>query len=117
MLETELDYEEWSIRKESEDGDPILHMYLEPKAAMDGETAKELFHERLAAHNPFYGDYAKMIGKDAIKVTMLNPGAFMGYMQEMNARGADLAHIKPPHMNASDDIINMLLDHSAKAAS
>ncbi|KAA3645692.1 MAG: GH3 auxin-responsive promoter [Chloroflexi bacterium] len=116
MLETEIDYEEWSIRKESEDSDPILHLYFEPKEMMDGDTVKKLFHERLAAHNPFYADYADMIGKDAIKVTMLHPGAFMGYMQEMNERGADLAHIKPPHMNASDEIIAMLLDHSKKAA-
>ena len=116
MIETGIEYEDWSIRKESEGSDPILHVFFEPKEMVSSDLVKEVFHDRLAALNPFYADYAQMIGKDAIKVTILQPGSFMGYMREMNSRGQDLAHIKPPHMNASDEILNTLLKHSVSAS-
>jgi hypothetical protein len=57
-----------------------------------------------------------MIGKPALAVTLLYPGTFQAYMQEKQAMGADLSHLKPAHMNPSDDTIQMLLklDKSAR---
>jgi hypothetical protein len=39
----------------------------------------------------------------------LCPGTFLNYMHEQRAAGADLSHIKPSHMNASDEVITRLL--------
>jgi len=44
-----------------------------------------------------------------LKVTLLKPGTFRAYVAEKAASGADLAHMKPPHMNPSDDMVEMLL--------
>jgi hypothetical protein len=33
----------------------------------------------------------------------------MRYMAAQHAAGADMAHLKPPHMNAPDDVIQKLL--------
>jgi len=49
-----------------------------------------------------------MIGKQALKVTILSKGTYQKYMAAKQQSGADLAHLKPAHMNATDDMINML---------
>jgi hypothetical protein len=59
--------------------------------------------------NSFYADYEALIAKPSLDVKLLNPGTFQAYMKEKVLAGADLAHLKPPHMNASDDIIHLLL--------
>ena len=45
-----------------------------------------------------------MIQKQSLEVTKLKPGAFNHFMMEQHAAGADLAHLKPPHMNDRDEI-------------
>ncbi len=50
-----------------------------------------------------------MIDENPFVVKIFKPDTFRGYMLEMVEAGADLAHLKPPHMNASDDVINTLL--------
>jgi hypothetical protein len=42
-------------------------------------------------------------------VTILPAGSFQKYYEKRKASGVDLAHLKPPHMNASDTIIQDLL--------
>jgi hypothetical protein len=58
-----------------------------------------------------YSDYAAMICSDSLRVTVLKKGAFMNYIREKQAQGADLAHLKPAHMNPTDSELNVLLDH------
>jgi len=112
ILKTEIAYEEWAIRKEISDGNPILHLYIELSQKLDAAFVQKHVHESIKALNPSYADYETMIGKPALKVTTLAPGSFRAYMMDMNAAGADLAHIKPPHMNASDTVIDLLLKHN-----
>ena len=50
-----------------------------------------------------------MVDPDALKVTVLESGSFNEYQQVKVAQGADMAHLKPPHMNASDEVIQLLL--------
>ena len=51
-----------------------------------------------------------------LRVTLLSPGTFLRYVQERKAAGADLAHLKPPHMNAPDAVIADLLRVSEAVA-
>lgn len=110
--ETGIEYNEWAIRKETHDGDPILRLYMEPKQNVDRETIRHKVHEALKGVNSFYADYESMIEKPALDVTVLTPGTFQAYMMEKQAAGADLSHLKPPHMNASDEVIETLLKHN-----
>lgn len=110
--ETGIEYHDWAIRKETRDGEPILKLYVEPAAPMDKETIRHRVHEALKGINSFYADYDAMIQKPALDVTVLKPGTFQAYMLEKQAAGADLAHLKPPHMNASDEVIETLLRHN-----
>jgi GH3 auxin-responsive promoter len=103
-------YNEWAIRKETHDGEPILQLYMEPAAAIDRETIQRKVHEALKGLNSFYADYETMIDKKALEVTLLAPGTFQAYMKEKQQAGADLAHLKPPHMNPSDETIDQLME-------
>jgi phenylacetate-coenzyme A ligase PaaK-like adenylate-forming protein len=109
VLGTKIKYEEWTIRKEIADGNPFLHLYIELKENVDRSIVEQKVHESLKALNPFYADYEAMIEKKPLQVTLLAPGTFQAYMREMHRSGADLAHLKPPHMNASDSVMKLLL--------
>jgi hypothetical protein len=106
---TGINYNEWSIRKETEGGEPILRLYMETVGQNDQETVQRKVHQALKDINSFYADYEALIAKPSLDVKLLNPGTFQAYMKEKVLAGADLAHLKPPHMNASDDIIHLLL--------
>lgn len=109
---TGIEYNEWAIRKETHEGDPILRLYMETKTPEDKAVIQHKVHEALKGLNSFYADYDAMISKPALDVTVLTPGTFQAYMLEKQAAGADLAHLKPPHMNASDEVIETLLRHN-----
>ena len=100
------------MRKEFRDNKPFLHLYFEPKEAVDEDTILGKVDECLKTLNPFYADYETMIDKNALQVTVLSPGSFAGYMRNKKAAGADLSHLKPPHMNASDQDIDILLGNN-----
>ena len=44
-----------------------------------------------------------------VKVIILSEGAFERYYQEKNNTDVELAYLKPPHMNASSDMIESLV--------
>lgn len=112
IINTGIPYQEWSIRKEVKDSEPYLRLYIELMGERDAEEVRTAVHAQLKELNPYYADYETMLQKRALEVTLLSPGSFQGYMAEKHAAGADLAQLKPPHMNPSDDIIRLLLKHS-----
>ena len=60
------------------------------------------FHEDLA-------DMEKIFGDDQMKLTILPNGAFDRYIEMQRLAGADLAHIKPSHMQPKAYVIEKLL--------
>jgi hypothetical protein len=103
------EYVDWVARKEAQDV-PILHLYIEPKRpyTYSEEELADSIHEQLKLLNEDYEDLERFFGFKPLKITLLPEGAFREYMAEKRAAGADLAHIKPPHMNPSDSIIESL---------
>jgi hypothetical protein len=109
IINTQVQNIDWSIRKEIVNGGPILHLYIEPVDEIDKEDFRVRLRKQFGELNPFYADYEKMIDPDALKITYLKSGSFQAYQKAKVAQGADLAHLKPPHMNASDEVIQLLL--------
>lgn len=109
IVNTGIPFEDWVMRKESRDNKPFLHLFIELKEAVDQDIIQAKIDECLKILNPFYADYEAMIDDNPLQVTMLSPGSFNAFMKKQQATGADLAHLKPPHMNASDEVINILL--------
>jgi hypothetical protein len=116
---TNIPYADWTVRTETIEGRPALHVYLELK---DGYVASEKGVAR-AIHDQFkilddgfiYSDLENMLGDvdsvldlKPIEVTLLPEGAFANYIAQRRAEGADLAHLKPRHINPSEKELSLL---------
>lgn len=108
-------YREWTVRKEVR-GKPILHLYLEPRenGYITEEQIAESVHHELKRLDAPYADLEAFLGLRPLEVTLLPENAFEDYMSRQQAAGADLAHLKPPHINPSDGIIDCLVNGTAK---
>jgi hypothetical protein len=105
-----LPYIDWVARKEIHDAEPILHLYIEAKAdqAFNEGDAKEKIDGILQGFIPDYSDLKTMLKKDPLRISTLPQGAFAKYMKFQQDAGADLAHMKPPHMQPPDEIMKRL---------
>jgi len=112
MVNTGIRYEEWSARKEKVGEEPVVRLYVELKQEIEVKELERLIHQELATINQDYRDLEKMIGVRPLRVTLLPAGSFQRYYEERKRSGADLAHMKPPHMNASDTVIQNLLNYA-----
>ena len=99
----------WSAMKEYDSNQAYLRLYLELKEIREVNEIEKIIDQQLQAIDIDYKDLDKMLGLNPIKVTLLSPGTFNRYYEEKQREGADLAHLKPPHMNASNSIIQRLI--------
>lgn len=104
-----VNYEDWTIRKEYAKDKPVLHLYIELKDRLNGKDVENLIHDNLKAVDNNYNNLEAMLGIRPLKVTLLSRGTFERYYREKQAAGMDLAHLKPPHINAFDGVIESLL--------
>jgi hypothetical protein len=109
IVNTGIKYEDWSARKEYEQNKPVLHLYIELKQETEPMELEKLIHQELVNIYPDYRDLESMLGIRPLRVTLLPAGSFQRYYEKKKMSGADLAHLKPPHMNASDTVIQDLL--------
>jgi len=109
-----LDHAEWSIRKEAENGDPKLHLYMELDNRLKPAEVTSSLHQELKKIDCFYNDLDTMMDIRPLEVTMLRPGTFSDYYEETKKLGMELPLRKPPRMNAPDDVINKLVLLSIK---
>jgi hypothetical protein len=109
---TGVQYQDWAARKEFMSEDVTLHIYLEPKPSEN--IAIEEFGGRFALElsgiSPEFGDLEEILGRNPVKISLLQPGSFDAYMKQKQEEGANLAHIKPPHMQPSDQVLSRLLE-------
>jgi hypothetical protein len=112
IANTGLKHEDWSARKENEQNQPIIRIYIELKEKMEAKEVERLIHQELIAINRDYEDLESTLGIQPLRVTILPAGSFKRYYERKKASGADLAHLKPPHMNASDVVIQDFLEQA-----
>lgn len=104
-------YQDWVVKQERDEQKHKLHFYIEPKGGVEiiaGQPAVAI-SKQLRSVNPFYCVYEDR-REVAVEVTVLPTGAFALYTARQRASGADLAHLKPPHVNPSDDVVDFLLN-------
>jgi len=111
---TGVDFVDWVARKEVVDKNPTIHIYIEPKASekMSNEVITDGIDRALDGLNPDYTEISRFHGVRPIKVTLLPAGAFNRYTEVRRIQGSDPAHLKPPHMNPRDSVIDILLGAS-----
>jgi len=111
---TGIPYADWTARKEVGETSK-LHLYLELKdnyIASEKGVATAVYDQIKRLDNGFIHrdlvSIERLIGFKPIEVTLLPKGAFANYIAQRRAEGADLAHLKPPHVNPSEKVLSWL---------
>jgi len=114
----DIPYVDWTARKEIVGGRPILNLYVELKdnyIASEKSIVAAVYDEllkldRMYRYNIYstYGDPESVLGLKPIQVTLLPHGAFSSYIAQRQAEGVDSGHLKPPHINPSDEVLSLL---------
>lgn len=109
IANTGVKHKDWSIRKEYKQNEPVLRLYIELDEEIEVDKLEELIHQELVTLYQEYKSLENLLAIRPLKITALPSGSFQRYYRAKQAAGADLAHLKPPHMNASDSNIRELL--------
>ncbi len=112
---TKIPYRDWTARKEIGET-PKLHLYLELDdnyIASEKDVATAVYEQikKLDDGLYIYKDLAsleRLIGFKPIEVTLLPAGVFANYKAQRQIEGAELVHLKPPHINPSDKVLSLL---------
>ena len=115
ISQSKFGYTDWTVRKETEDKNPVLRIYIElTDSRYDEEKIANDIHENLKKLHSAYKDLEEIVGLKPIRITALFPGTFKRYMAEKAASGADLGHYKPHRINPPDEALEALLSLSGK---
>ena len=111
---TGIPYTDWIAYKK--EGESVLQVCLEPAdgfRASPAEVAEAIYGQIImldddARNVNIRKDFANFIDFK-LEVTLLPRGTFSRYTARRQATGADLAHLKPPHVNPPDAVLSYLL--------
>jgi hypothetical protein len=114
-----VDYEDWFAYRIP--GEQVLNLYIELKngAPIDEkELMKSIYENMIHSDDEFtssltHDDLMNMVGFE-INVNLLPVGTFSNYTARRQAEGADLAHLKPPHINPPEKILGVLAPETEK---
>jgi hypothetical protein len=115
LQKTGIAYKDWIAYRKS--GESVLNLFVELKngsntSESDVESAVYKYlmksNEEAHARSTFLDDPADIVDFK-VKVAFLPSGTFTKYTSQKQAEGADLAHLKPPHINPSDEVLSRLL--------
>ena len=118
--DTGIPYEDWIAYKEP--GESLLKLYIEFKdgSAVDKEAlAKEMTERLLHSDDDEYttstahDDLEDMVNF-RVEITSLPQGSFAQYTAQKRAEGADLAHLKPSHLQPSEEMLTLLVTKPKK---
>jgi len=107
-------YEDWTAYKESEKS--VLRVLIELKNGSElteTEVAREIYKQIMESDSDehkmslTFDDWSSEVNF-GVEVTLLSKGAFANYTAQRRAEGADLAHLKPPHINPSEKVLSLL---------
>lgn len=112
IVNTGVKFEEWTAFKEYDQSQTYIHLYLELKEKRASEEMVEMIDHQLQIIDVDYRDIEAWLELHPVRVTLLSPGTFQRFYEERHKGGADLAQLKPSHMNTSEDIVQRLLQLS-----
>jgi hypothetical protein len=111
-------YEDWIAYKEP--GEPVLRLFIELKdgcRASSDDISKAIYQQITKSEDDTRSlipdEFAVMIDFKVV-TTLLPQGAFAKFTAQRQAEGADLAHLKPPHINPSDEVLTLLVTKPEK---
>jgi hypothetical protein len=110
-----LAYTGWTARKETNDK-PAFHLHIElaENGQADAEQVAAAVHEELKKLDTPYAELEAFTDLRPLEVTLLPRNAFKCYKQKQQTSGADLAQLKPSHINPGINTIDFLVNTLAK---
>ncbi|MFC1952166.1 GH3 auxin-responsive promoter family protein [Chloroflexota bacterium] len=105
-------YVDWVACKDFEENKNILRIYLELQEVKDIAEMETMIHKQLKEVDTDYSDVESYLELQPVRINLLSSGTFDRYIQEKRKEGADLAHLKPPHINPPEAVIQCLLQFS-----
>ena len=112
IANTGIRFTDWSACKEYEDNQTFLRLYIELKEHRKAEEIETMIDEQLKIIDTDYKDIDAYLKLQPVRVTLLSPGTFQSYVEKKKSEGADLAHLKPSHVNPPEAVIQRLLELS-----
>jgi phenylacetate-coenzyme A ligase PaaK-like adenylate-forming protein len=115
---TGIPYRDWAASKEN-GRISKLRLFLELKDNHDiseEEVAKAVYEQIKLLDNGLYvytefDSLEKFIDFQPIEVTLLPEGTFDNYKANRQLEGSSRKHLKPPHINPSEEAVSLLLDN------
>ncbi len=106
--------EDWVARKETREGKPTLHIYVEMRKEYTAKDLLENLHAELTKSDAGYRDLSGMMGIHPLLVTILKQGSFKNYSIIRHKAGYELAMQRPARMNAVEEDIQELMGIPSK---
>ena len=103
---TAIPYVDWAAREEQKEDRSFLHVYLELKGDIklaEDSIARAIYAELQKMDEGFiYANVRPVPDNVPVIISLLPKGAFENHINLRRSQGADLAHLKPRHINPSD---------------
>jgi len=109
---TGLVYVDWVAQKDTKDKYPTLHLYIEltKPGSVSEDQVQEMIRQAFSERYSDYNDMKQILNIEPVHVSILPGSAFTAFMKAMADEGADLGHLKPSHMQPSDNILMKLVN-------
>jgi hypothetical protein len=112
IANTRIKYTDWLACKEYERNQSFLRLYLELKEEREATEVEAMIDEQLKIVDLDYRDIDSYLALQPVRISFLSPGTFQRYMEEKRREGADLAHLKPTHVNPPEAAVQRMLQLS-----
>jgi phenylacetate-coenzyme A ligase PaaK-like adenylate-forming protein len=112
IADTGIKYTEWTACKEYDQNQTYIRLYLELKEEREASEIETMIDEKLRIIDVDYKDVQSILNLQPVRVTLLSPGTFQAFTDEKTKEGADLAHLKPAHVNPPEELVQRLLEFS-----
>ncbi len=109
VANTGIKYVDWTARKEYEGETAILRLYLELREDIPEKEVQTRIHEQLRLIDNDYKNLQDMLGLWPLRVKLLPSGSYDRYREARQRERADLAKLRPPHINATEKHIEELV--------
>ena len=106
----------WMACKEHDGRQALIRIYLETDGQSEPDELAVMIDSQLKEIDTDYEDIDTYLGMQPIRVSVLSPGTFQRYTEEKMEQGADLALLKPAHVNPPNTTVHRLLDLSKECS-
>jgi hypothetical protein len=108
IAESGLQYVDWTAYKEYDKNETYLRLLIELKEERAAAEVSALLDSSLRRVDTDYGDIDHYLQTNPVRTTLLTQGSFARFTEAQVRAGADLAHLKPKHIEPSREVLEQL---------